>query len=254
MPIDVDELDQQFIDDWLAFIESVRISRDANIVTVSNYPEDVEPDLQYLIFAPLLSHLNGKPETTSAFLETTARLFTAHILSHLPTPKTINHKFSIPEFNLSPFSGIRSAYHAILNTQDSEFPIGALHTFSATETNHPPLTASPQHIHTTKSTPFDETTSRVSSSKDTQFARTFGNLGGILGKLFGIYSKRATAISCRSRAVQLLHLSALIGLILAISGGTDQASSKASDQSSGKTETKTAIILFLLIYIALGIL
>jgi hypothetical protein len=42
----------------------------------------------------------------------------------------------------------------------------------------------------------------------------------------------------------------LIALILAISGGSDQASSNTSDQASGKTETRAAIILYLLIYLA----
>lgn len=65
-----------------------------------------------------------------------------------------------------------------------------------------------------------------------------------------IYSKRATATSRRSKAVQLLHLPALIALILAISGGTDQASSNISDHASGKTKTRVAVILFLAIYVA----
>jgi hypothetical protein len=42
----------------------------------------------------------------------------------------------------------------------------------------------------------------------------------------------------------------LIALILAISGGTDQASSDLSDHATGKTETRAAICLFLVIYIA----
>jgi hypothetical protein len=42
----------------------------------------------------------------------------------------------------------------------------------------------------------------------------------------------------------------LIALILAISGGTDQASSDLAEHGTGKTETHAAIILFLLIYIA----
>lgn len=65
-----------------------------------------------------------------------------------------------------------------------------------------------------------------------------------------IYSKRATATSRRSKAVQLLHLPALIALILAISGGTDQSSSNISDHASGKTKTRVAVILFLAIYVA----
>ena len=69
-----------------------------------------------------------------------------------------------------------------------------------------------------------------------------------------IFNKRATAVSYRSKIVQLLHIPALIALILAIIGGSDEASSNPSDQSSGKSETRAAIILFLLIYIATCIL
>ncbi|KAL3470776.1 hypothetical protein BJX99DRAFT_250981 [Aspergillus californicus] len=97
---------------------------------------------------------------------------------------------------------------------------------------------------------FDEVTSRVASSSTGQTMQTLAASSGILGKFFGIYSKRATATSRRSRVVQLLHLPALISLILAISGGTDQASSSPSDQKSGKSETRAAIIIFLVIYIA----
>jgi hypothetical protein len=65
-----------------------------------------------------------------------------------------------------------------------------------------------------------------------------------------IYTKRATATSRRSRAVQLLHIPALIGLILAISGGTDEASSDVSEHAGGKTKVQAAVILFLVIYAA----
>jgi hypothetical protein len=70
----------------------------------------------------------------------------------------------------------------------------------------------------------------------------------------GIYSKRATATSRRSKIVQLLHIPSLIALILSISGGTDQASSTVSDHATGKTETRAGIILFLAIYVAACIL
>jgi hypothetical protein len=65
-----------------------------------------------------------------------------------------------------------------------------------------------------------------------------------------VYTKKATATSYRSKSVQLLHIPALIALILAISGGTDQSSSDISEHATGRTETRAAIILFLLIYIA----
>ncbi|KAJ5711287.1 hypothetical protein N7488_005443 [Penicillium malachiteum] len=72
---------------------------------------------------------------------------------------------------------------------------------------------------------------------------------GLLKRIISIFSKRATAISRRSKVVQLLHLPALIALILAISGGSDQASSNVSEHAGGKKETQAAIIIFLVIYV-----
>lgn len=69
-----------------------------------------------------------------------------------------------------------------------------------------------------------------------------------------MFTKRATANSRRSRAVQLLHIPALIALILAISGGTDQASDDVSQHAGGRAETRAAVILFLLIYLATWLL
>jgi hypothetical protein len=66
----------------------------------------------------------------------------------------------------------------------------------------------------------------------------------------GIYTKRATATSRRSRIVQLLHIPALIGLILAITGGIDQFSDDVTEHAGGKTKTRAAVILYLLIYLA----
>ncbi|OIW24602.1 hypothetical protein CONLIGDRAFT_692019 [Coniochaeta ligniaria NRRL 30616] len=73
---------------------------------------------------------------------------------------------------------------------------------------------------------------------------------GLLKRVGRIYTKRATATSRRSRAVQLLHIPALIGLILAISGGTDEASDNASDHAGGQTKVRVAVVLFLLIFLA----
>ena len=70
----------------------------------------------------------------------------------------------------------------------------------------------------------------------------------------GIYNKRATAISGRSKVVQLIHISALIALVLSIIGGINQYSSDTSDHSGGRTETLVGIILFLAIYTILCIL
>ncbi|KAJ5637059.1 hypothetical protein N7490_006938 [Penicillium lividum] len=103
---------------------------------------------------------------------------------------------------------------------------------------------------------FDETTLHIPSDPDSNKNLILQGLGlfPVIGRLVSIFSKRATAISRRSKIVQILHLPALIALILAISGGTDQASSNPSDQSSGKSESRAAIILYLLVYVATCIL
>ncbi|KAJ0417844.1 hypothetical protein BJY00DRAFT_195772 [Aspergillus carlsbadensis] len=101
---------------------------------------------------------------------------------------------------------------------------------------------------------FDEITTRVPSSKGNQIVQTLARSRGPLGVLLGLYNRKATAVSRRSRVVQLLHIPALVSLILAIAGGTDQNSSNPSDQKSGRTEMRAAIILFLILYIALAFL
>ncbi|CAG8161299.1 unnamed protein product [Penicillium salamii] len=102
----------------------------------------------------------------------------------------------------------------------------------------------------------DETSQRVPSDPNSKRNTMLQSLEhfGIAGKILGIYNKRATATSRRSKIVQLLHLPALIALILSISGGTDQASSTVSDHATGRTETRAGIILFLLIYVGACIL
>ncbi|KAL2811475.1 hypothetical protein BJX63DRAFT_433322 [Aspergillus granulosus] len=100
----------------------------------------------------------------------------------------------------------------------------------------------------------DETTTHVPNTKNHQVMQIFGAANGLARKILGIYSKKATAVSRRSRTIQLIHIPALIALILAISGGTDQASSNASDHKGGRAETRAAIILFLIIYLVLGFL
>ncbi|KAJ6032056.1 hypothetical protein N7540_002788 [Penicillium herquei] len=98
---------------------------------------------------------------------------------------------------------------------------------------------------------FDETTQHVPSDPDSKTNIIVDVLGflPIIGRIISIFSKRATAISRRSKVVQILHLPALIALILAISGGSDQASSNISEHAGGKKETQAAIIIFLLIYV-----
>lgn len=95
----------------------------------------------------------------------------------------------------------------------------------------------------------------LGSSEDCEFnEKTRHSVGMSIDSSFlssvSIYTSKATAVSRRSKIIQLIQIPALIALILAISGGTDQASSNVSDQHSGKTETRAAIILFLIIYLA----
>ncbi|KAJ5782358.1 hypothetical protein N7457_004132 [Penicillium paradoxum] len=107
-----------------------QIAEDAGIVSITNTPKDAEPDLQYLIYASFLSHLRNTPE--SSLLKSTARLFTAALLSNLPAQTTVNLTFSIPE-SMS-WSAIHPA-HAL--SQVTDLRIGALHTFSANEDETP---------------------------------------------------------------------------------------------------------------------
>ncbi|GLA12561.1 hypothetical protein AnigIFM62618_008507 [Aspergillus niger] len=101
---------------------------------------------------------------------------------------------------------------------------------------------------------FDEICDHVPSTQDSGFTMVLQKLSSfssVAAKLMGIYNKRATAISGRSKVVQLIHIPALIALVLSIIGGINQYSSDTSDHSGGRTETLVGIILFLAIYIIL---
>ncbi|PYI33324.1 hypothetical protein BP00DRAFT_326523, partial [Aspergillus indologenus CBS 114.80] len=104
---------------------------------------------------------------------------------------------------------------------------------------------------------FDETTTRVPSDPLSprnvilQCVGLFSGVFGVVGKLLSIYNKKATAVSYRSKVVQLLHIPALIALILAVSGGSDEADdSSSAGASSGRGEVRAAAVLFCLIYAA----
>jgi hypothetical protein len=119
-----------------------QISQDADIVTVTNTPEGNVPDIQYLVHALFLSSI--RDTAGSSLLESTARLFTASIVSHLPANKTLTLKFFIPK---SPsWSAVRPAQTEVLEVQslqtqggnrENPFPIGALHTFPAGDEQSP---------------------------------------------------------------------------------------------------------------------
>ncbi|EAU32805.1 conserved hypothetical protein [Aspergillus terreus NIH2624] len=115
-----------------------QISRDADIVTVTNAPEGTSADIQYLVYALFLSHI--RDTAGPSLLERTAWFFTAAIVSHLPVSTTLTLKFAIP----GSLSSIRQTQTEILSHQTEgrapgvSFTIGALHIFSAGD-GQPPL-------------------------------------------------------------------------------------------------------------------
>lgn len=77
----------------------------------------------------------------------------------------------------------------------------------------------------------------------------------VLFFIFLFYSLgKATSISRRSRFIQVLFLPALIGLVLCISGGTDQSSASASTRATGTREFKAGLVLFITMYVLLALL
>ncbi|KAL3476932.1 hypothetical protein BJX99DRAFT_227192 [Aspergillus californicus] len=123
------QLDQQDAASTFTLNQTFLVSHEANAVSVTN-TKGSEPDLQYIILVPFLSHL--REDETPALLEATARLFTSSLMSHLPT-KTLNLKFWIPETNS--WSAILPAYRDA--HQNTPFSIGALHTLTARGDDHP---------------------------------------------------------------------------------------------------------------------
>ncbi|KAJ5427319.1 hypothetical protein N7465_002389 [Penicillium sp. CMV-2018d] len=118
------------------------VSQDTNIVTVTNTPKGKTPDIQYLVHTLFLSSV--RHTAGPSLLESTARLFTASIISNLPANKTLTLKFFIP--NSPSLSVIRPAQNVVLEilsrqTQEEDrensFPIGALHNIS-TGDDQPP--------------------------------------------------------------------------------------------------------------------
>ena len=75
--------------------------------------------------------------------------------------------------------------------------------------------------------------------------------GGLIRKLI---ATRATASSRRSRIIQLAQPPIIIGLVFCIIGGTDAASTNASDAKKGPTFTKVGIVIFLVAYVLLAAL
>lgn len=72
-----------------------------------------------------------------------------------------------------------------------------------------------------------------------------------LSRRSNIISKRATAVSLRSRILQIALLPTSIALILCVVGGTDEASSTVSDYATGRKYTKVGVAMFAVIYVLL---
>ncbi|CAG8274342.1 unnamed protein product [Penicillium salamii] len=108
---------------------------------LTNTPEGKTSDIQYVVHTSFLSHIRD----TAGFslLESTARLFTASVLSHLPANKILTLKLFIPKSNS--WSAIGPAQNEVLESlsqqnqesQESPFPIGALHNILSEEDQPP---------------------------------------------------------------------------------------------------------------------
>lgn len=122
-----DQLSQQTAVGGFTLGSLAEVTQDGGTVTVSDTPKGAESDLQYLICAPFLSHLDDTSATP--LLESTARLFCSALQSHLPAPKSMNLKFCIPESHSNPWSGIRAAYNSVIASQSVTFAPGALYKF-----------------------------------------------------------------------------------------------------------------------------
>ncbi|KAL4939668.1 hypothetical protein BDV06DRAFT_224784 [Aspergillus oleicola] len=105
--------------------DAFRVSRDSSIVTITNTSDGAEPDIQYPIYASFLSRL---PDTVASdILETTARLFTAALVSHLLTSKTVTLKFCIPDSNS--WFAILPAHTRLFSKHSRDLPTGAIQRF-----------------------------------------------------------------------------------------------------------------------------
>lgn len=124
-----DQLNQEAAVGGFSFDPTFQISQDIDIITVTNAAEKTVCDVQYSIHALFLAPL--RDSAPLSLLKSTARLFTASIVSHLPANKTFNFKFCIP--NSHSWSAISPAQTEALShhNQENPFAIGALHPLSA---------------------------------------------------------------------------------------------------------------------------
>lgn len=90
-------------------------------ITITNKSLDSQCDLQYVIYVQFLADIEIKQERSN-LLETTARTFTAAIISYLPVSKTIYFEFRIPT---------SSSLSSLISAPPNGFDIGASHEFQA---------------------------------------------------------------------------------------------------------------------------
>ncbi|KAJ5121652.1 uncharacterized protein N7515_009613 [Penicillium bovifimosum] len=130
-----DQLGQETSVGGFSLDPTFHISHEANLVTVTNTPEGETPDIQYIVHAAFLSHIGDA--AGSSIFESTARLFTASMVSNLPANKTLTLKFFIPKSNS--WSAIRPAQNEVLEilsqqneekNRENPFSIGALHNIT----------------------------------------------------------------------------------------------------------------------------
>lgn len=135
-----DQLDQETAIGGFSLDPLYRVIRDADVITVSNAGdgEGNISDIQYIVHALFLSSI--RDTAGSSLLESTARLFTASIVPHLPANKTLTLKFIIPKSHS--WTAIGPAQTEFIEElgQDNPFPIGALHTFQTDDEKSPTTT------------------------------------------------------------------------------------------------------------------
>ncbi|KAJ5958918.1 uncharacterized protein N7479_006068 [Penicillium vulpinum] len=115
-----EQLDQEMSAGGFSLDPSFQVSQNADVVTITNTSEGNDPDMHYLVYAPFLSYLRNSVAN-----------------------KILNLEFFIPESNS--WSAIGPAHTEALSHQQTNLPIGALHTFCASEDDLPaPHYISPQ--------------------------------------------------------------------------------------------------------------
>ena len=114
------EQQQQTPEVQSADLNSLRltIGTGKNTVIVTNNSSSGKCDLQYVIYVQFLANIEQEKTT---LLETTARTFTASIVSCLPASKTVYFEFRVPGSSLS----------SLISAAPNGFDVGASHEFKA---------------------------------------------------------------------------------------------------------------------------